>query len=300
MPLIAQTPDEAVEAGWADRWWTSADGLRLHARDYAPASGEARLPVVMLHGLTRNARDFEDLAPKVAGWGRRVLAADVRGRGQSARDPNPLNYQPPVYVADVAALLDQSGIRRAQFVGTSMGGLITMLLSVMRPDLVAGVVLNDVGPVLSMDGLSRIAAYVGKPVKVAGWTEAAAYAQTTNGHALPHYRPADWQAMARRLFRDGAGGPELDYDLNIAEPMRAAIDQPAPDLWPMFTAMAANRPVTIVRGAESDLLDAATTAGMQAAAPHAKVAEVPGVGHAPMLDEAEALAAIKAHMDAAA
>ena len=295
---IGKPAAEAPE-DWADRWWTSADGLRLHARDYAAASGEAKLPVVLIHGLTRNARDFEDLAPRIAAWGRRALVVDVRGRGLSDRDSDPLNYHPSVYAADVALLLDRLGIRRAQFVGTSMGGLITMVMTTTRPELVAGVVLNDVGPVIATEGLNRIAGYVGKPVAAGTWKDAADHVRANNAHALPHYDDRAWARMARRLFREGPGGaPELDYDLQIAELIRAAAGEPAPDLWPYFEALAAGRPLTIVHGVNSDLLDADTVARMREAAPHANLAEVPNVGHAPMLDEPEALAAIEAHLAA--
>ena len=138
-----------------DRTWTSADGLALFARDHAPASGPAKLPVICIHGLTRNSRDFEVLAPLIAAQGRRVLSIDVRGRGNSGRDPNPANYNPAVYAADVIALMAQSGIGRAHFVGTSMGGLITMTLCAMRPDLIAGAVLNDIGPEVGAAGIAR-------------------------------------------------------------------------------------------------------------------------------------------------
>ena len=292
--------DETEHAcGWSERWQTSADGLRLFARDYAGVSGEAKPPVVLVHGLTRNSRDFEDLAPVIASWGRRVIAPDVRGRGRSDRDPNPLNYHPGVYAADVAALLDKLGVARAQFLGTSMGGLITMALATFRGELIAGAVLNDVGPVIATEGLERISAYVGQPADVADWSGAAAYVKANNAHALPHYDDAAWARMARRVFRDDvAGRPELDYDLRIADAIRAAAGAPAPDLWPYFDALATGRRLLVVRGATSDLLDAATVEAMRARAPQVAAVEVPGVGHAPMLDEPEALAAIRAHLDA--
>jgi pimeloyl-ACP methyl ester carboxylesterase len=297
----ALTSESEDAAGRAERWWRSADGLRLHARDYAAASGEAKLPVVLVHGLTRNSRDFEDLAPVIASWGRRVVVPDVRGRGRSDRDPNPANYHPGLYAADIAGLLDRLGVARAQFLGTSMGGLITMALSTFRGELIAGAVLNDVGPVIAPEGLGRISAYVGQPAEAADWDAAAAYVKANNARALPHYDDAAWARMARRLFREGANGrPELDYDLRIADAIRATAGAPAPDLWPYFDALATGRPLLVVRGANSDLLDAQTAAAMQARAPHTVLAEVPGVGHAPMLDEPVALAAIRAHLDAVA
>ena len=145
----------------------SSDGLALYARDYAAQAGAepapARLPVICIHGLTRNSADFDELAPEIARLGRRVLALDVRGRGHSAYDPDPANYNPVVYAGDVVKLMHDLGIARAVFVGTSMGGLVTMTLAMRHLDLIAGAVLNDVGPVLSTKGLARIAGYGALP-----------------------------------------------------------------------------------------------------------------------------------------
>ena len=289
---------------FAERRWTSADGLSLFARDYAPASGPARLPVICLHGLTRNSRDFETLAPHMAAAGRRVLALDVRGRGQSAWDRNPMQYNPAVYAGDVATLMVQAGLSRALFVGTSMGGLITMTLAALRPDLVAGAALNDVGPEVGAAGLARIAGYVGGTPAVADWAEAAAYARATNGSALPGLSDGDWSRFARRIFRENpAGGLALDYDPAISEVFKvsptAAPSGPPPDLWPLFAGLAANRPLLLIRGAMSDILEAATADRMAATAPHMVRAEIPGVGHAPTLEEPAAVAAIDAFLTAA-
>lgn len=287
----------------AERTWTSADGLALFARDFAPAPGPTRAPVVCLHGLTRNSRDFEVLAPHIAAQGRRVLALDVRGRGRSAWDPNPLNYNPAVYAGDVAALLEQSGISRAHFIGTSMGGLITLTLSAMRPDMIAGVVLNDVGPEVGAAGLARISGYVGGTPEVATWAEAAAYAKAVNGQALPHLTDPDWDRFARRVFREGDGGLALDYDPAISQVFKvtptAAPAAPAPDLWPFFAAMAAGRPLLLVRGELSDILDAAIADRMGLSAPHMARVDIPGVGHAPTLEEPRAQAAIDAFLASA-
>jgi pimeloyl-ACP methyl ester carboxylesterase len=283
--------------GYSERFWTASDGLRLFARDYAGAVGEARLPVICLHGLTRNSRDFEDVAPAIAATGRRVLALDVRGRGRSDRDPVAANYHVGTYAADVAALMDALGNARALFVGTSMGGLITMTLALMAPARVAAAILNDIGPELHPDGIARIASYVGKPAQIATWDEAAAYAHATNGAAFPHYRDEDWLAFARRTLREGADGrPMLDYDPAIAS---AVAPGALPDLWPLFTSFAAGRPLALIRGRISDLITAEIANRMQAAAPQLEVTEVPGVGHAPMLTEPEAQAAIGRFIDAA-
>lgn len=288
-------------SGFIERTWRSADGLALYARDYAGAAGLARLPVICLHGLTRNSADFEDLAPWIAGQGRRVLAADFRGRGRSAWDPQPMNYLPATYAADILALLDAAGIGRAVFVGTSLGGIVTMALAAMRPPVVAAAVLNDVGPSLAPEGLRRIGSYAGVDAEVTDWVGAATYARATNLAAFPDYRPEQWAAFARRLFReDEAGRPRLAYDPDIAAPIRAAgPDALAPDITPLFLSLATGRPLLLVRGGISDLIDPPRVAQMQAMAPHMTVAEVAGVGHAPMLDEPEARAALAEFLDAA-
>lgn len=290
---------------FTDFFWTAQDGLPLHARDYAPI-GEARgLPVICIHGLTRNARDFEDLAPRIAALGRRVLAVDVRGRGLSARDPNPMNYHPGTYAADVVALLAAAGIARAVFVGTSMGGLITMVLTSLQPEAIGAAVLNDVGPELSPVGLARIAGYTGLASQFETWDAAVAYAKAINEAAFPAYGAQDWDAFARRLFDQEGDDFVLAYDPDISAPIKAAAQAAAktqaeggqalapPDMYPLFRALAKDRPLLLVRGAISDLIDPDIAQRMRAAAPAMAYAEVPGVGHAPMLTEPEAWAAIE-------
>lgn len=283
-----------MTAGYAERRWTSPDGLSLFARDYAPADGPARLPVIAIHGLTRNSADFEVIAALIAQSGRRVLAIDVRGRGRSDRAPDPMTYTPDVYARDVVALMEQAGIDKAVFLGTSMGGIITMALTALRPKAIAAAILNDVGPELAVEGLTRIAAYTGQPVEIATWDDATAYAKRINETAFPHYTDADWAAFARRVFREGTeGAPVLDYDPDISAPIRAGGSKALiPNLWPFFRALARKKPTLLVRGATSDLLSPAIADRMRKAAPTLAYAEVPGVGHAPMLDEPEARAAI--------
>lgn len=296
---------------FTDFFWTSHEGLPLHARDYAPPGDAQKLPVICIHGLTRNARDFEDLAPKIAATGRRVLAVDVRGRGLSARDPNPMNYHPGTYAADVVSLLQAAGIERAVFVGTSMGGLITMVLTSIQPEAIAAVVLNDVGPELSPVGLARIAGYTGMASRFETWDEAVAYARKINEAAFPAYSPEDWDAFARRLFDEIDGAYVLAYDPDIAAPIKAAAEAAAksqaeggaalapPVMYPLFRALAKDRPLLLVRGGISDLVDPAIAQRMQAAAPSMAYVEVPDVGHAPMLTEPKAWAAIENLLDTA-
>lgn len=283
---------------YANRRFTSPDGLSLYARDHAPADGPARLPVIAIHGLTRNSADFETIAPLIAQSGRRVLAVDVRGRGLSDRAPDAMTYQPATYARDVLALLEQTGIERAVFLGTSMGALITMALAGLKSRVIAAAIINDVGPEVAKEGLARIAAYSGQPVETQTWAEAAAYARKINGVAFPHYQDADWDRFARRIFREGPdGAPVLDYDPDIAVPIRAAGKAAlVPSLWPAFRRLARGRPTLLVRGGISDLLSADIAARMRKAAPTMAYAEAPGVGHAPMLDEPEARAAIFAFL----
>ncbi|ALJ07544.1 MULTISPECIES: alpha/beta fold hydrolase [Brevundimonas] len=283
-----------MAAAYVERRWKSPDGLDLFARDYAPGPGPARPPVIAIHGLTRNSADFEAIAPLLAQSGRRVLAVDVRGRGLSDRAPDPMTYRPDVYAADVLALMDQAAVGRAVFMGTSMGGLITMALTALRPKAVVAAILNDIGPEVAPEGLSRIAAYSGQPVEIDSWADAAAYAKRINAVAFPHYSDADWDAFARRIFRQGPDGEiGLDYDPDISVPIRAAGAKAlVPNLWPMFRRLARNRPTLLVRGGVSDLLSADIAARMRKAAPDMAYVEVPQIGHAPMLDEPEAKAAI--------
>jgi pimeloyl-ACP methyl ester carboxylesterase len=283
-----------TDQGWAHRTWSSAEGLTLHARDYAAREGQARLPVICLHGLTRNARDFDALAPWLAARGHRVLAVDVRGRGLSDRDPAAA-YWLPTYADDVRRLSEALGIARAIFVGTSMGGLITMELAALAPSLIAAAIINDVGPVLAAEGLARIGAYVGNAPVFAGWEEAALYLQRQNEAALPHYRVEDWRRMAARMFREQDGRVAADYDPAIAAAFGTG---PLPaDPWERWHGLAGNRPLLLLRGGLSDLLTAGDATRMVTEHPHARLREIPNVGHAPMLDEPESLAAIGQFLD---
>lgn len=277
--------------GFEERVIATVDGLALYARDYPPLLPETGLPVVCLHGLTRNSRDFEVVAPRIAALGRRVIAADMRGRGQSANDPDPAHYVPAVYAQDVLKLLDELGVAKAVFIGTSMGGLITMVLATIAPDRIAASVLNDVGPKLDVAGLSRIASYVGHVQPVESWTAAVEAIRAINGAAFPERMDDDafWRAFARRTFRARDDGQlELDYDPHIALAFADFDDDaPAPDLTPLFQVLA-QKPMISVRGALSDLLSEDVVALMRALKPDLDTVSVENVGHAPMLDEPEA------------
>ncbi len=271
--------------------WRSADGLKLHARDYGRSSG--KLPVVCIPGLTRNSRDFEDVAPAIAALGRRVLAVDLRGRGRSDRSTDPRQYSPRTYADDIAALLASIGAPRAVFVGTSLGGLVIMTLAVRNPAVIGGAVLNDVGPEVGKAGLARIRAYAGKSAPVETWADAVAYVKRTNGAAFPTLREEAWLPFAHRLFREVNGKPAIDYDPNVVRTAGPVVSWIAARmLWPAFRRLAKTGPLLLVHGEQSDIIEAGTIARMKRVAPRLRVAPVPQVGHAPMLTEPAAREAI--------
>jgi pimeloyl-ACP methyl ester carboxylesterase len=270
-------------------WFESHDGLKLFSRVYRGPAADAPV-VVCLHGLLRNGADFEDLAP-VLSERHRVIVPDVRGRGRSARDPDFNNYQIPVYLRDLQALLAGLGVQCASVVGTSMGGLMAMVLAVTTPGLLRRIVLNDVGPEVDPAGLERIRGYAGRNAPVADWAQAVAQQRAIYGAAWPHLSETRWQQLTRRSYReDAAGVPVADADPLIGEPLR---NNPAAarDLWPLW-AQLAHVPVLALRGAHSDILSVATLERMQRTKPDLKVLTVPGRGHPPLLDEPGCVAAI--------
>ena len=288
-PLAATEPARAYTDGFAG----TRDGLRLHYRDY-PGSAAAP-PLLCLPGLTRNARDFERLAERYAGRFR-VLALDFRGRALSDDDPDPSHYHPLTYAQDVIELLSQLGIDRAIFVGTSLGGLVTMLVAGLAPQRIAAAVLNDVGPELSRTGLERIRGYVGNDERFADWAEAARQIAANNNQLPARYRDDDWLCLARRVCREEAGEIRFDYDPAIAVPIHAPESAPQVDMWPLFRMLAA-APLLIVRGGDSDLLSAQALSAMAEVGGNIDCVTVPGVGHAPDLDEPEAITAIDAFLE---
>ncbi|WP_213980320.1 alpha/beta hydrolase [Sphingomonas sp. dw_22] len=274
---------------YSNGYWWSKDGLRLHYRDYAGPADKP--PLICFPGLTRNARDYEVLAERLAGdW--RVICVEFRGRGESGYAKDPMTYVPLVYLQDVEALLAELGIAKFVAVGTSLGGIVTMLLAATDGGRLAGVVLNDVGPELDPAGLARIRTYVGKSVWHPTWMHAARSVAESNGDVYPDYGIEDWLRMAKHLYRvNSSGRIVLDYDMKIAEPFRVPGNEAGPDMWPTIDALGGH-PLLVVRGERSDILSAATAEKMIARVPGAELVTVPGVGHAPTLDEPEAVAGI--------
>lgn len=278
---------------WIERFAPTPDGLSLFLRDYAPLEPGMGLPVLCLHGLTRNGRDFEAVAPRMAALGRRVLTLDVRGRGRSDRDPEPLRYNPATYAGDVIAVLDHLQIPKAVFVGTSMGGLITMIVAALAKERVAAAVLNDVGPQLNPAAIARIMDYVGKTAAFPSWDAAAAGVRAINEPAFPGRDHAFWLAFARRTCAEQPDGSvAFDYDPAIAEPFKQPQGAAPADADALFQAGLGPIPTLLVRGALSDLILPEGVAAMRALKPDLDVVEVATVGHAPMLDEPEAWEAL--------
>ncbi|MDX1571241.1 MAG: alpha/beta hydrolase [Xanthomonadales bacterium] len=283
--------------------YTSSDGLKLYYRSYG--EGPA---VICIPGLTRNCKDFESLAEHLADR-YRVITPDLRGRGQSDRDPKWRNYNHSVYARDGWELMDAAGVERAAIIGTSLGGLMAMNLASQVPERLRGIVLNDIGPEVAPEGLQRILAYAGRQPPVASWDEAAQQAREALGIAFPNADDDYWAEQARRIYRENkAGRPELDMDPMVCEAPRKAMTTVKwltrfrrwglikkvggiyIDPWDAFKSV--TMPCLLVRGAISDIINAEIVERMRAVKPDLRTVEVPDRGHAPNLDEPEARQAI--------
>ena len=277
----------------ADHFVTAPDGLRLHVREWGERTARA-LPVVCLPGLARTTTDFDTLGAALAGDAnpRRVLALDYRGRGLSDHDPDPDHYSVAVELDDVLAVLTARAVPPAVIVGTSRGGLIAMTLAAVRPTAIAGVVLNDIGPVIEPQGLLRIKNYVGKLPQPRDFTEGADILRSVSGGQFPRLGAADWLAAAHRTWRERGGRLVLVYDPQLARTLAAFDpDQPLPALWQQFDALA-HVPMMVIRGAKSDILSIATVEAMRARRRDLTILEVADQGHAPLLAEPETIARI--------
>lgn len=275
---------------YAEHFVTAPDGTTLYARDYAAAS-HALVPIVCLPGLTRNAKDFETIAPLLAQT-RRVLAFDFRGRGRSGR-ADPATYRPDQEVADTLHLLDTLGVERFAIIGTSRGGIAAMVMAARALPRMAGVLFNDIGPRIDKAGLIRIRSYLGTDPQFADWQEAVASLKATNP-GFDTLSEAEWLAFARRVYREVNGTPRADYDPALAVNFPSVADIEAgkvPELWTLLDVMA-DVPSLVLRGEHSDLLSAGIVENMHRHHRRLTSVTVRDRGHVPFLDEPESLAAI--------
>lgn len=271
-------------------YYSVDDGLTLYARDY----NQSLSPTVLLclHGLSRNSADFEPLCQRLSSH-YRIIAVDQRGRGLSQWDTDSSRYQLTSYVEDMWQLLDQQGIEKVIVIGTSMGGLMGMLMAAQKPERIQGLVINDVGPEVDPKGLSRIMSYVGKTAEVNSWDDAAAQVQSINQVCFPNFTFEQWQAMARRTYReDDRGVPVPNYDPTISAPLQTDTTTAVPaDLWPVFEMLTV--PMLTLRGALSDLFSHDCLCRMRKLQPAMQFVEIDDVGHAPILDEPQAVESIE-------
>ena len=290
-------PQTAVRSDSATSIFVTApDGLRLHVREYGPRLAP-RLPVICLPGLARTAADFEPLATALAdapGEPRRVLALDYRGRGRSEYDSNPANYSFAVEVADLAAVLTGRGVGQAIFIGTSRGGILTMLLAAAQPTRIAGAVLNDIGPVIEPKGVMRIKGYVGKLPQPRNLKEGADILKRLFDAQFPKHTAEDWLRAASLTWSERDGALVLNYDPKLAHTLDSVdVERPIPPLWAQFDVLS-SVPLMVIRGALTDLLSAETVREMRARRRKLEVIEVPDQGHPPLLSSAELIGRIAA------
>lgn len=278
---------------WHDIYFTSQDGLRLHARYYA-AFRSRRPPALCLPGFTRNARDFHVLASFLSDpqnpQARDVLAVDYRGRGQSEWDPNWRSYTLQAELQDALDLMVILGMHEVAVIGTSRGGLIAMMMACLRPSVIGSVVLNDIGPIIEREGLVRIAATAGRVPLPPTWAAAEELVKGLFARAFPAVPDAQWADVARQLFNEEHGRPMPGYDPHLGRTIELS-DGPLPELWDQFAALAPF-PVMAIRGETSDVLSEKTLSEMSVRHPDLTVQVVRGQGHAPLLRDRQTLIAI--------
>jgi pimeloyl-ACP methyl ester carboxylesterase len=277
---------------WIDSHYTARDGLRLYARHY-PGAGTTRRPVVCLPGLTRNSRDFHDLASVLSderGQRRDVYCLDYRGRGRSEHCPTGASYTVMTELADVLDFMAFTGLADAAIVGTSRGGIIAMAMATVRPTAVGAIVLNDIGPVIERDGLARLIAYVGRVPLPGSWPEATNLVKSLNERAFPYESRATWEQLARQFFNEENGNPAPGYDAKLSKAL-VLTDGPLAPLWPQFAALS-RVPVLAIRGANSDILSAQTLTEMARRHPAITTITVADQGHAPLLKDQQMVLSI--------
>ncbi|MER8486166.1 alpha/beta hydrolase [Mesorhizobium sp. M1322] len=288
-----------MSSGFSDFFYASPDGLELHARIYGEANS-GHWPLVCLPGLTRNSRDFHELALHLSRWTespRKIVAFDYRGRGQSAYDPDVSHYNVGVEAGDILAGLAALGIEEAGFIGTSRGGLIIHVLGAMRPAVLRAIVLNDIGPVIEAGGLAHVRSYLERTPMPKTHAEAVGAQRGAHGSDFPALTEADWERMVSALYRETDEGLVPDFDPKLVDTL-AALDltQKLPDLWPQFEALAAIS-LLAIRGANSKLLSAETLEQMRKRHSCVETITVEGQGHAPFLETGGLPGAIAAFLD---
>jgi len=289
---FAVAADRPANRPWRDVFFTARDGLRLYARHY-PTPGSSRRPLVCLAGLTRNSKDFHDLASALSnprGHRRDVYCLDYRGRGRSAYDPDWKNYTIMNEMLDVLDFMTVAGLHDAAILGTSRGGLIAMAMATFRPTAIGAVILNDIGPVIESTGLARIIAYVGRIPLPTTWEEAAQTVKGMNRHQFTAIPDEQWPEIARQLFNEDHDNPVYGYDRALSKAI-SVMDGPIPDLWPQFKALG-RVPLLTLRGENSDLLSEQTVMKMRTRHPNIETVTVRGQGHAPFLKDAPSITAI--------
>ena len=286
-PSLHLVPDPehgAIDQG-KSLFITAQDGLRIHVREYGTRNAPG-LPVVCLPGLARTAADFDELAPALAAGPpeRHVIAVDLRGRGHSDHDADHANYNCMVELADIVGVLIALGVGPAVFVGSSRGGVLTMMLGTVHPIAIAGVVLHDVGPVTEAKGVARLRGYLGKLPHPHSYEEGAEVLRELMSAQFPNLTADQWLGISRRTWHLKHGGLKPAYDIGIARALAGIdIELPMPSLWHEFDALA-GVPMLVIRGANSDILSAATVAAMRARRTKMELIEVSDQGHAPLLE----------------
>ena len=290
----------AADTSFEDIYFTSRDGLRLHGRCYPAAGRSHGRPALCLPGLTRNGRDFHDLAVALSRhrvFPRTVYTFDYRGRGLSQSDPDWQNYTVPVEMLDVLDFMTVTGIADAAVIGTSRGGLIAILMAAAQPTAIGAVVLNDIGPVIEHDGLLRISGYVGRIPLPISWPDAARMMRDLNRRQFPHVPEAQWEELARQWYNERNGRPAPGYDQKLGNAL-SVLDGPLPALWPQFEALK-RVPVLVLRGENSDVLAEATVEEMARRHPRLATVAVTGQGHAPLLKDEQTIEAVRHFLAAA-
>ncbi len=268
------------------------DGVRINTKSYTPDIEITGPPIICLHGLTRNSRDFDPIISHLLKLGRKVYTFDMRGRGDSDYDINPLNYHPYTYANDVLILMRKLKIKKAVFIGTSMGGIITMVLSSLSKSKIAGSILNDIGPDISVSGLKRIQTYVGNNTEFANWDDAIEAVRNINNNAFKNKDDEFWLEFTKRVCKEKNGKIIFDYDPNIKINVLASEVLVPVNLWPLFLNLC-HYPTAVIRGEDSDILTKETLLHIKELRPTVVTKTIENIGHAPILNENESLEAIE-------